>query len=170
MLRPARGLSVGTPTKGTPGNRSALCIGIDTYGSQSLTGCVADSTSFADSLRQWGFDVQSLTNERATRQAVAAAIDGVLGRAKSGDVVVIQYAGHGTQLPDGNGDEADGLDEAWVPYDYNDGEFVIDDDLGAMFDRYKGRGIELVVFTDCCHSGTSTRFMPAPGAPQSSGT
>ena len=92
----------------------------------------------------------------------------MLAGAKAGDVVVIQYAGHGTQLPDGNGDEDGGLDEAWVPYDYNEGEFVIDDDLGALFDRYKGRDIQLVVFTDCCHSGTSTRFMPGAGAPQSS--
>jgi Caspase domain/N-acetylmuramoyl-L-alanine amidase len=168
LMQPAPGSSMGTRAGGTSGNRSALCIGIDTYGSQSLTGCVADATSFADALRQWGFDVQSLSNERATRQAIATAIDGVLGRAKSGDVVVIQYAGHGTQLPDGNGDEADGLDEAWVPYDYNEGEFVIDDDIGALFDRYKGRGIQLVVFTDCCHSGTSTRFMPGPGTPESS--
>lgn len=168
VMRPTRGLSVGPRTGAAPGKLSALCIGIDTYGSQSLTGCVADSTSFADTLRQWGFDVQSLTNERATRQAIATAIDGVLAGANAGDVVVLQYAGHGTQLPDGNGDEDDGLDEAWVPYDYNEGEFVIDDDLGALFDRYKGRGIQLVVFTDCCHSGTSTRFMPGPGAPQSS--
>jgi len=167
-MRPARVISVGTRTAAAAGKLSALCIGIDTYGSQSLTGCVADSTSFADTLRQWGFDVQSLTNERATRQGISTAIDGVLAGAKAGDVVVIQYAGHGTQLPDGNGDEADGLDEAWVPYDYNEGEFVIDDDLGALFDRYKGRDIQLVVFTDCCHSGTSTRFMPGPGAPQSS--
>ena len=167
-MRPTRGLGVVSRTGAASGRLNALCIGIDTYGKQSLTGCVADSTAFADSLRQWGFDVKSLTNERATREAIATAIDGVLSGANAGDVVVIQYAGHGTQLPDGNGDEDDGLDEAWVPYDYNEGEFVIDDDLGALFDRHKGRGIQLVLFTDCCHSGTSTRFMPGPNAPQSS--
>jgi hypothetical protein len=81
-------------------------------------------------------------------------------------VAVIQYAGHGTQLPDLSGDETDGYDEAWVPYDFDKGEFVIDDDLGALFDRHRERGIQLVVFTDCCHSGTSTRFMPSLDAPQ----
>jgi hypothetical protein len=161
--RVATGATAGTSGGGA---LAALCIGIDAYGAQSLNGCVADSQSFADALRPWGFAVQSLTNERATRQAITAAIDRVLTASNAGDVVVIQYAGHGTQLPDLNGDESDGLDEAWVPYDYNEGEFVIDDDLGALFDRHRDRGIQLVVFTDCCHSGTSTRFMPPPGAPQ----
>ncbi len=151
---------------GPRGALTALCIGIDSYGSQSLQGCVADSKAFADALRQWGFSVQSLTDERATRRAIAAGIEGVLSRSVAGDVVVVQFAGHGTQLPDLNGDESDGFDEAWVPCDYGDGEFVIDDDLGVLFDRSKDRGIQLVVFTDCCHSGTSTRFMPPRGARQ----
>ncbi|HQR10726.1 MAG TPA: caspase family protein [Casimicrobiaceae bacterium] len=146
------------------GARNALCIGIDDYGPQSLDGCVADSQLFADVLQKWGFTVQSLTNERATRKAIASAIDGILAASGAGDVVVVQYAGHGTQLPDLNGDESDGFDEAWVPYDFGDGEFVIDDDLGTLFDRGKDRGIQLVVFTDCCHSGTSTRFIPPRGA------
>ena len=162
VLLSSRGVTQGVRT----GALTALCIGIDAYGAQSLDGCVADAQSFADALKQWGFSVQSLTNERATRQAITAAIDGALTGANAGDLVVIQYAGHGTQLPDLNGDESDGLDEAWVPYDYNQGEFVIDDDLGALFDRHRDRGIQLVLFTDCCHSGTSTRFMPPPGAPQ----
>ncbi len=110
--------------------------------------------------------MQSLTNEQATRRAITDGIEGVLASSSAGDVVVIQYAGHGTQLPDLNGDESDGFDEAWVPCDFGDGEFVIDDDLGELFDRSKDRGIQLVVFTDCCHSGTSTRFMPPRGARQ----
>jgi hypothetical protein len=156
----------GTAASARGGTLKALCIGIDAYGAQSLSGCVADSLLFADVLQRWGFTVQSLTNERATRKAIASGIDGILAASSTGDVVVVQYAGHGTQLPDRDGDESDGFDEAWVPYDFGDGEFVIDDDLGALFDRSKDRGIQLVVFTDCCHSGTSTRFIPPRGARQ----
>ena len=152
---------------GERGSRHALCIGIDAYGgSNALQGCVADAQSFAEALTRWGFNVQQLTNERATRQTITAGIEQLLSRSTSGDIVVIQYAGHGTQLPDTDGDESDGFDEAWVPYDYNDGEFVIDDDIGALFDRHRDRGVELVVFTDCCHSGTSTRFWAGRDAPQ----
>ena len=46
------------------------------------------------------------------------------------------------------------------------GEFFIDDDQGALFDRYRDAGIELVLFTDCCHSGTSTRAAFSRNAPQ----
>ena len=162
----AEGAAAGGAVTSGGAARRALCIGIDAYGAQSLNGCVADAQSFAQSLRDWGFVVQELTNERATREAIIAGIDGLLAGTSAGDIVTIQYAGHGTQLPDASGDESDGFDEAWVPYDYSDGEFVIDDDLGAVFDRYRGRGIDLVVFTDCCHSGTSTRVLLQPNAPQ----
>lgn len=148
------------------GAKRALCIGVDTYGPLSLTGCVADADAFATALGAWGFDVKVLTNERATRQAMASEIDGILGKSTTGDVVVIQYSGHGTQTPDLNDDEEDHFDEAWVPVDYATGEFLIDDDLAAIFDRHRSRGVQLVVFTDCCHSGTSTRFFPGPGAPE----
>ena len=148
------------------GQLSAVCIGINEYGTQSLNGCVADSQSFADALQQWGFQVQRLTDQRATRNGIMGALEALLAKSQAGDTVVIQYAGHGTQLPDLSGDESDGFDEAWVPYDYDHGEFVIDDDLGAMFDRHRDRGIQLIVFTDCCHSGTSTRMLLRAGAPQ----
>jgi caspase domain-containing protein/N-acetylmuramoyl-L-alanine amidase-like protein len=163
---PARALAAAALSRSGAGTRKALCVGIDSYGAQSLAGCVNDVRSFGDSLRQWGFAVSELTNERATRNAILAGIDSVLTQSSAGDIVVIVYAGHGTQLQDANGDESDGLDEAWVPYDYAEGEFVIDDDLGAALDRHRDRGIELVLFVDCCHSGTSTRAMFTTDAPQ----
>ena len=148
------------------GRRSAVCIGIDDYGVQSLNGCVADAKSWATALTSWGFAVTRLTNGDATRQRIMDAMESVLAKSAAGDVVVIQYAGHGTQVPDGNGDESDGLDEAWVPHDFEQGEFVIDDDIGALFDRFRNSGIQLVVFTDCCHSGSSTRLLFRSGAPE----
>jgi hypothetical protein len=144
----------------------ALCIGIDDYGAQSLTGCVADSNAWAAALAQWGFAVRQLENGAATRAGIIAAMTATLDGCRAGDTAVIQFAGHGTQLPDGNGDETDGRDEAWVPHDFAQGEFVIDDDLGSLFDKYRDRGLQLVVFTDCCHSGTSTRLLYRADAPE----
>ena len=148
------------------GRRRALTIGIDAYPTQPLSGCVADARSAGETLKDLGFDVQSLFDEAATRQAIEEAIDRLLVGSKPGDTVVIHYAGHGTQLPDLNQDEGDGFDEAWVPYDYMSGEFFIDDDQGKLFDRYRSAGIELVLFTDCCHSGTNTRAAFTSNAPQ----
>ena len=148
------------------GRRRALTIGINAYATQPLSGCVADARSAGVTLAQLGFEVQSLFDGAATRRGIADAIDRLLAGSQRGDTVVIHYAGHGTQLPDLNQDEGDGFDEAWVPFDYMSGEFFIDDDQGALFDRYRAAGIELVLFTDCCHSGTNTRAAFTRNAPQ----
>ena len=169
LAPPGAGVATG-PNRdaGMPGTgtRRALTIGINAYPSQPLSGCVADARSAGAALAQLGFDVRSLYDEAATRRGIEVAIDGLLAESQSGDTVVIHYAGHGTQLPDLNQDEGDGFDEAWVPIDYMSGEFFIDDDQGALFDRYRAAGIELVLFTDCCHSGTNTRAAFARNAPQ----
>ena len=148
------------------GTRRALTIGINAYATQPLSGCVADARSAGATLAQRGFDVRSLFDDAATRLGIETAIDRLLAESKRGDTVIIHYAGHGTQLPDLNQDEGDGFDEAWVPFDYMSGEFFIDDDQGKLFDRYRDAGIELVLFTDCCHSGTNTRAAFTRNAPQ----
>ncbi|MDZ4852316.1 MAG: DUF4384 domain-containing protein, partial [Pirellulaceae bacterium] len=59
------------------------------------------------------------TNEEATRKNLEQAITQWLPSvSRPGDTVVIYYSGHGGQIPDDNGDEADMLDEFLVPYDY----------------------------------------------------
>lgn len=148
------------------GRRRALTIGINAYATQPLSGCVADARSAGATLAQLGFEVRSLFDEAAIRRGIEAAIDRLLAESQRGDTVVIHYAGHGTQLPDLNQDEGDGFDEAWVPFDYMSGEFFIDDDQGRLFDRYRAAGIELILFTDCCHSGTNTRAVFTRNAPQ----
>ena len=148
------------------GQRRALAIGIDAYATQPLFGCVADARSVGAALAGLGFEIRSLFDAEATRRGIETAIDSLFTQSKRGDTVVIHYAGHGTQLPDLNQDEGDGFDEAWVPFDYMEGEFFIDDDQGKLFDCYRAAGIELVLFTDCCHSGTSTRAAFTPNAPQ----
>lgn len=147
--------------------RLALCIGIDDYPEKPLDACVADSRAWGRWLSSEGFSVRYLHNAQATEQAIMASIDNLLDSAGTGDCVVIQFAGHGTQVIDYSGDEReDNLDEAWVPHDYIAGRLVLDDDIGALFDRYRDRGFELVLFTDCCHSGTSARAAFGPGALQ----
>ncbi|RJF92045.1 caspase family protein [Noviherbaspirillum saxi] len=133
----------------------ALCIGIDSYSTQPLSGCVADARASAVALEEWGFTVELLLDRDATRAAILARIAALLDSAGSGDMVVIQYAGHGTQFP--NPDEPDGYNEVLVPYDYNNGEFILDDEVGSLLDQYRDRNLELVLFTDCCHCGTITR-------------
>lgn len=144
------------------GRRIALCVGIDSYPSAPLGGCVNDARSWADALTRQGFATpRMLVNEQATRGAIVQHLTALVGESRAGDVIVFQYAGHGTQVPDLDGDElggdTPGEDEALCPYDFAAGELMIDDDMRAIFGRLPD-GVNLTCFFDCCHSGTITRF------------
>lgn len=139
------------------GRRRAVCIGIDDYPTAPLSGCVNDATLWRDTLAGLGFDARLITNGEASRLGMLAALGELVGSSRPGDSLVFQYAGHGTQVDDVSGDETDdGLDEALVPFDYQDGQFLIDDDIGEVLDDLPD-GVSLTCFMDCCNSGTNTR-------------
>jgi hypothetical protein len=149
------------------GRRRALCVGIDDYAMAPLAGCVADATDWRDTLVRLGFETTLLTNRQATRQAMLAGLTDLVSTARAGDIVVFQYAGHGTQfddLADEPGDEDDGRDEAFCPADMDKGAYVIDDDVRAIFATLPD-GVNLTCFLDCCHSGSITRALGAPTPP-----
>jgi metacaspase-1 len=147
--------------------KSALCIGINNYPGthMDLAGCVNDANDWADELGSRGFTVNRLIDSQATKAAMDKAFRSVIGGAVEGDVVVITYSGHGTYVPDRNGDEVDGLDEALCPYDLQTGGgALIDDEIHEIFMTRKP-GVRLVLISDSCHSGTVTRAAaPDPDA------
>jgi len=87
-----------------------------------------------------------------------------VGRAKSGDSVVIQYSGHGSFVPDQNGDEPDGTDECLCPYDIEARGPITDDELFDLY-RNHARNVKVVMISDSCHSGTVARFAPITTPP-----
>lgn len=145
----------------------ALCVGINNYpGTQmDLAGCVNDATDWAAELAARGFAVSTLLDSQATKSAMSQAFTGLIGRAAPGDSVVITFAGHGTYVPDLNGDEVDGLDEGLCPFDIQTGAgALVDDEIAAIFAARKS-GVKLVLISDSCHSGTVTRVAgPDPDA------
>ncbi|KAJ1307274.1 hypothetical protein OPQ81_001385 [Rhizoctonia solani] len=80
--------------------------------------------------------------------------------AAPGDRFFLYYAGHGLQVRDINGDEADGQDEALVPsdwataYNYSDTGLIIDDYLKEVCVDPLPKGAHLTAVFDCCHAGT----------------
>lgn len=120
-------------------------------------------------LKANGFsDVVSLTNAKATKAGIVGAFNSLIARAGRGDVVYIQFSGHGQMMTDLSGDEADGLDEAWIPYDAylkygprDRGEkHLSDDEVARYLTRLRSKiGAEgvIAVVVDACHSGDSTR-------------
>ncbi|MEM1043124.1 MAG: caspase family protein [Bacteroidota bacterium] len=145
----------GVPTAGA--RRRALCVGIDAYSSQPLAGCVADARAWASALRDLRFEPMLLLNEAATREGMLASLEDLVRSGQPGDVLVFQYAGHGTYFRDETGDERDGRDEAFCPVDFDTGAVVLDDEVRELFAQVAD-GVNLTCFIDCCHSGSITRL------------
>ena len=64
------------------------------------------------------------------------------------------YAGHGCQVPDEDGDEVDGYDEALCPVDYKAVGMILDDEINATIVAPLPRGATLHSVIDTCFSGT----------------
>ena len=143
--------------------KNALCIGINNYPGthMDLQGCVNDANDWAAALGERGFKVAKLLDDQATKAAMVAAMNDLIGKAGKGDSLVITFSGHGTYQPDEDGDEADGLDEALCPYDLQtNGAALIDDEIREIFGARKP-GMRIVLISDSCHSGTVTRAAKA---------
>ena len=113
-------------------------------------------------------DVRTLINRQATKAAIVKAFKSLANSCRVGDVVYIHFSGHGQQMTDVNGDEEDGLDESWIPYDAylrygaNDrGEkHLADDEINVLLTGIRnkiGASGKLLVVVDACHSGDSSR-------------
>jgi hypothetical protein len=138
------------------GTGYALAIGLNEVDpahyagwSGPLTGCEPDAEDMREIAAQQGFQVETLVTAQATRRAVLSKLEDLAQRVKNGDLLVVSYSGHGGQIPDQNGDEADGLDETWCLYD---GE-LLDDELHGAWAKFQA-GVRILVFSDSCHSGT----------------
>lgn len=156
-------------------NRYALLIGIGDYPQDSGWNKIHgdnDVSIIKTLLLQQGFvedNIMVLKNAEATKSGILSAMDQLRGKAQTGDVVYIQFSGHGQQVTDLNGDEEDHFDEAWIPYDakkkYVAGEYegqnhILDDELNKFLNGLRSKvGIrgKIVLVADACHSGSGSR-------------
>lgn len=151
--------------------KRALCIGINDYpGTDSnLAGCVNDARDWARVFKGRGFDeIDMMVDAQATGSAILASVDRLADLSVKGDTLVIQYSGHGSYVPDENGDEPDGVDECLCPYDVMSKGPIVDDELHEIFSELRP-GVKAVMISDSCHSGTISRFMPVVTPPAAKG-
>lgn len=143
--------------------KRALCIGINNYPGtdMDLRGCVNDAQDWAKVFCGRDFTVQFLIDRQATGRAIREGISELVDSSRRGDIVAIQYSGHGSFVPDEDGDEPDGTDECLCPYDIRSNGPITDDYLKNIF-RKKKRGVKIVVFSDSCNSGTVTKYSMEP--------
>ncbi|MCL2167910.1 MAG: caspase family protein [Lentimicrobiaceae bacterium] len=156
-------------------NNRALVIGIGDYpiesGWRKINGD-KDIEIVCAFLKENGFTQNSiviLKNAEATKANIVEQFKLLATNAKTGDRVYIHFSGHGQQITDTDGDEDDGWDEAWIPYNaqknfkkgiYEGENHLIDDEICLLLQNIRkkiGTTGELIVVADACHSGDSTR-------------
>lgn len=188
MARPAGG-----------GRKYLLAIGINSYPSTPLHGCVNDATGIFSLLTgDFGFEASSsilLREGEATRAGIISSVERFIRLTGRGDLFVFFYSGHGSLFPDEfsevqdetttlnlgylrastNGfDWPDGrYDSALVPIDAataNSGKrwrgLILDDELFDLFSRMTAKGVNVILISDSCHSGTLARSTDMVGAPK----
>jgi hypothetical protein len=155
-----------------PGSRYALLIGIKDYPpagpENDLPGCDRDVAALKSYLTgPLGMPEQNITvlaDLAATKAAIEKAITDLAAKAGPEDAVIITYSGHGAQVPDLDGDEEDGWDEAIVPAENlpplitteNDlNRMITDDRLAELLRGFKTKNVTIIF--DSCHSGTALR-------------
>lgn len=165
-------------TYGYAGKR-ALVIAVDEYKDpqiSTLRGCVNDAVGMVNVLKKYmGFadnEIKFIKNAQATRSGILNAFEEwLINGTRAGDKIFIYYGGHGSHYWDTNGDEKNedpALDEALCPYDTDKSldnpdkkmNMIIDDEIGEILDRLKGRLIVMVL--DSCYSGTAMKSSGKP--------
>lgn len=151
--------------------RHGLIIGLGEYQDKAWSKIHGDRDVpiVKDMLVKCGYtDVVTLINKQATKSGITSAFSQLAEKCRKGDTVYIHFSGHGQQITDVNGDEDDGWDEAWIPYDamyaysnsYKGEKHLIDDEIASWMIKIKnkvGTSGHLLLVVDACHSGDSSR-------------
>ncbi|HLP44728.1 MAG TPA: caspase family protein, partial [Candidatus Kapabacteria bacterium] len=152
--------------------KHALLIGIDDYsisGLDNLKGTDNDlqliKNVLLDNLRFKEQDIITLKNKNATHSRLEKAFSQLADRVNVGDFIYIHYCGHGSQVPDNDGDEYPGLfDQTWVPYgsrcplmEGKDRYDITDDELHGWLLPIFDKTDNVVIVSDSCYSAGVTR-------------
>lgn len=152
----------------------ALLIGINQYapgsGLTALRGCVPDVLAVRERLvRQLGVPeahVRSLIEDTATRDAILSAWrTHLIEQPAAGDVAYVHYSGHGSMARSADPASPSGFDESLVAWDsrLDTGRDLRDAEIALLLAEAQARGIQTILFLDCCHAGGATRSDDAPG-------
>ncbi|HEX8250595.1 MAG TPA: caspase family protein [Pyrinomonadaceae bacterium] len=126
-------------------------------------------------IARYGFkdeEIKILLDADATRSNIIGSFKTQIIDAPTGSLGFFFFSGHGSQRKntlsysqdEKNGrDERDGKDETIVPADVIRGaKDIRDNELAQLYHQAIDKGIELVVVSDSCHSGTNARGAVPP--------
>ena len=150
----------------------ALLIGVGKYSAPGidLPGIDLDLERMQETLNLMGFEnsqIHQLLDAKATSKNVIREMETWLrAGVKEEDRVIIYFSGHGSNTPDLDGDEPDGVDEVLVTHDVRrvtkNGKsalsgVVTDDELASLVAKIPSKNVLILV--DACHSGTVSRSL-----------
>ena len=165
-----------TPLALSAQQKHALLIGISNYPQYDYADAswtpihgTNDVQLISPILAKQDFKINTLTNESATHGAIGNSLKDLVNSVHAGDIIYIHLSGHGQAVEDEDGDEADGWDEAFIPFDaerryqengYHGENHLLDDELNGYLSNIRRKigetGIVYVAL-DACHAGSSYR-------------
>lgn len=112
-----------------------------------------DAKAMASIAQYEGYEqIHLLINHEGTIDRFTKLFDTCIPLLDEGDTFFITFSGHGGQIDDIDGDEADSKDEIWCFYDRP----LIDDDLREKWQRFK-KGVRIIVVSCSCHSRSTLK-------------
>lgn len=96
-----------------------------------------------------------LLNEDATKNNIISTLSDLGELIDENDVFLFSWMGHGTIVPDEDGDENDPFDEAICPYDTKSNNFdnvITDDELNECLSKIDAKG-QILLFESCMSGG-----------------
>jgi len=163
-------------TSDCTGNKKALFIGINYYGTKAeLNGCISDVKNISELMcSRFGFknclyltDEQPDRERKPTYKNIINGMKWLVRGAKAGDSLFFHFSGHGGTFKDVDNDEHDGFDETILPLDYTISGQIVDDVIYSIMVEPLPQGCKLTAIFDSCHSGT---VMDLPYTYQCDGT
>jgi len=143
----------------TGGSTHLIITALDYKKTKNSLTCTKDGKNMQKLAEACGVgEVQVMYDEQCTKDNVQQLIQMVGSQCRPGDSFIFYYSGHGTSMKDLSGDEADGKDEAFcfvtpsgqITYE----SCMLDDDFSEIVCSSVPEGVDIVILTDCCHSGT----------------
>jgi len=157
----------------------ALLIGIDKYKYPNILSSLAGSVNDVEEVKalligKFEFlpeNIIVLKNEQATHAAIISAIQThLVAKARQGDIVVMHYSGHGSQMKDVTKKKISGVDETIVPWDSRDPQGKVFDipgsELHGLLVQLSAKTRNITFILDSCHSGTLVRDVPGKDEPR----
>ena len=133
-----------------------------------LRGCNYDATNVFNLLLEFGWPAENmirLKDSDGSKERELRYLKELVAQLRAGDKLMWWHSAHGVPIPDVDGDEGDGFDEAICVYDSMEDwprNLITDDEISRILAEAP-RGAKVIGGFDTCFSATMTKNFTPPG-------